>query len=485
MKASWCCAVLFLWVTAGLAQTAVPPQYFGMHLVNSQPWPTVPFGSLRLWDTDTRWQQMNPDNGVYDFSNLDAYLVLAKAHGIRDVVLVLSGTPQWASSDPANSTCDYAVFAAGSCAPPADLRADGTGSNQNWRNFMSHLAEHIAGLNSDSYAPVTVFEMWNEFSRSTESWTGTIAQMQRLVQDAACILKGSGPVVATGESCTARNLLVPAVAVLPGVALVSPSAQAAAPDIQTLGQYLVHLGTTLDAIAVHDYTYGDSCCARAETLIAHWNNLRTTLTSASANLPVWSTEGSWGDTASKEPDRDLQSAYVARAHLLGWSLGFQRLYWYAWGNSWGRLWTQSGINGCRDGGSGAGCKSPAAFAYATVYSWMVGNILTRACASSGSVFSCEFTRPDGLKTLAVWDAAQSCTQGSCGTSYFAVPPGYTSYFDLANVRHAVRGNTVRIGAKPILLIAGRAAQSQGRQNPLPSQQAGPRSGTKQKTISSW
>jgi hypothetical protein len=435
------------------AQPRVPAQYFGMHLVRSQPWPTVPFGSVRLWDTDTRWQQMNPARDVYDFSNLDAYLALAKTHGVSDIVLVLGGTPNWISSDPGNATCDYASIATGSCAPPADLNVDGTGTNQAWRTFVYQLAAHVASLNS-TYSSVTTYEMWNEFSRNTESWTGTNAQMLRLAQDAYCILKGSSPITATGERCSAQNMNVPGVGVVPAATIMSPSAQASGPDVGVLGVYLGAPGAAraADVIATHDYTYGSACCASAEALAAHWSALQHVLPSAVSGVPIWSTEGSWGDTAIKEPDRDMQSAYVARAHLLGWSLGYKRMYWYAWGNSWGRLWSQSGINGCSDGGSGVGCRSQAASAYAAVYSWMVGNTMTRPCTASGSIYTCELKRPDGTKTLAVWDAAQSCASGSCAHSTYGVPGGYGLYLDLANVRHNLTGWTVRIGAKPILLL---------------------------------
>ena len=109
-----------------------------------------------------------------------------------------------------------------------------------------------------------------------------------------------------------------------------------------------------DVIATHNYTYGGRCCASAEAIAVQWRALRDALPAEVARLPVWSTEGSWGDTATKEPNTDMQSAYVARAYLLGWSLGFKRMYWYAWGNSWGRLWSQSGVNGCSDQGSGTG-----------------------------------------------------------------------------------------------------------------------------------
>jgi hypothetical protein len=425
-----------------------------MHWVKSQPWPRIPFGSLRLWDTDTRWQQMNPASGTYDFSTLDDYLALAQAHAVRDVVLVLGGTPNWISSDPANPTCDYASTATGGCAPPSDLNPDGTGADQAWRSFVYLLAVHVGGLSSGAYSQVTTYEMWNEFSRSAESWTGTQAQMARMTQDAYCILKGSGTIAATAESCTAQNFHVAAVGVAPQVVVASPSVQASAPDLNVLAGYFSSPGamSATEVIATHNYTYNDGCCAMAESLTGQWNALRAVLPEAALRLPVWSTEGSWGDTASKEPDPNMQSAYVARALLVGWSLGYRRMYWYAWGNSWGRLWSQSGVNGCSDEGSGAGCTSSAAQAYAAVYSWMVGRTMTRLCTAVGSTYSCELTSPDGTRTLAVWDAAMSCVGGLCSRASYTAPKGYGSYLDLTNTRHELKSRSMWIGAKPVLLL---------------------------------
>jgi hypothetical protein len=228
-----------------------------------------------------------------------------------------------------------------------------------------------------------------------------------------------------------------------------------------LGSYFSNSGsaatgvaTATNVIAAHNYTYGSECCATAEALITQWSVLQIALPAEAAGIPVWSTEGSWGDSATKEPDPDMQSAYVARSHLLGWSLGFKRMYWYAWGNSWGRLWSQSGINGCSDQGSGKGCTSPAAQAYAEVYAWMVGNTMTKPCTAVGSVYACQITTPDGTRTLAVWDAATSCVRGFCSRSVFRAPLGYSAYLDLAHVRHSLQSRTMWIGAKPVLLLSG-------------------------------
>jgi len=46
------------------AQEAVPNTFFGMNphldVVRKAGWPVVPFGSLRLWDTNTRWFDLIP-----------------------------------------------------------------------------------------------------------------------------------------------------------------------------------------------------------------------------------------------------------------------------------------------------------------------------------------------------------------------------------------------------------------------------------------
>ena len=44
----------------GWSQT--PPRYFGMNtgqMLDSESWPSVPLGSIRLWDTHTTWNNWN------------------------------------------------------------------------------------------------------------------------------------------------------------------------------------------------------------------------------------------------------------------------------------------------------------------------------------------------------------------------------------------------------------------------------------------
>ncbi len=53
----------------------------------------------------------------------------------------------------------------------------------------------------------------------------------------------------------------------------------------------------------------------------------------------------------------------------------------------------------------------------------------------------------------MWDAAMICAGGLCGHSTYTLPSGYDSYIDLAHIRRMVRGSTIPIGAKPVLLLS--------------------------------
>lgn len=445
-------------VSRNIAGEVIPAEFFGLHFRRDKiAWPAVPFGSLRLWDTDTRWQQMNPGPGRFEWAVLDDYLRAAKSHGVSDVFLTLSSTPRWASSDPSNRLCDYGGLIApgtrGDCDPPNDLNRDGTGSDQHWRDFVYAMAAHLAGLDPAVYAAVKYFGMWNEFTRKA-SWTGTSQQLVRMAQDANCILTGRGRITSLGQSCTAANQGEPGVGVLAAARLGTPEAVAGPSSSPALGAYLGTAGAAeaADVVVVHAYAYPDMGPAAAEDLGPRWQSLADAIPNEAKDRPAWSSEGSWGDTARRLPDTDMQMAYVTRYFLLGWSLGYRRMYWYAADSSWGRLIRPNGIEGCRDKRSGMGCPTPAAKAWATVYRWMVGSTMTRRCAVQGQwVWTCELTTPDGEKAMAVWDASQPCAGGKCASSSYAAPAGYTKYETLDGDEYRVRDGHVPIRAKPILL----------------------------------
>ncbi len=413
---------------SGVGATAVAPQppgqgipaeYLGQNLHpgvfnGAIPWPTIPFGSIRLWDTMTSWAEINTSDSVYDFSVLDASLALAAQNGKTDFLYTFGSVPTWASSDPTDQSCVTAVRPPGSCDPPYDLNPDGTGPDLLWKNFVTAVVTHAAGK-------IQYWEMWNEPDVPTE-WTGTMAQMARMAQDAYTIIKSVDP-----------NALV----TTPTPVDDGGGAQSIA---GWMSSYLaVNGGNYADIVTFHGYVsaaHGEP----PENIASVVQTVDSNLVDLLSSKPRWDTEASWGKDPGY-PDPDLQAAFVARMYLLQWSNGVQRFYWYQYGNTgFGTLWTDSGL-------------APAGIAYEQVYDWMVGATLASPCSNTGTVWTCNITKPGGIQEQAVWDSSQSCSNGSCTTSVYTPATVYTEYADLAGtVTSFTAGTTVPIGAKPILLL---------------------------------
>lgn len=471
-------------VTAAFSQSTtavVPPQFFGLHWYYGNPYPVVPFGSMRLWDTNaTRWQVMNTAANTYNFTNLDNVLSTIKTNGTpTDVLLTLGQTPNFISSDASNSSCGYSSFANGSCGVPTDIAASCTnvntlnncdgktdGTNQTWRSYIYNLATHIAGLSPSTYQTVTSVEIWNEFTFQSgaafDNWEGTDAQLVRMSQDANCIFTGRGVITSQGNlTCTAAHMGVAAVGIIPSMVVMTPDSQmASAPQTTNWGLYVATAGAlpSMDVAAVHTYTASPSPTV-AEKLFTQFtttNGFLVTAGSSCALMPLgcWSTEGSWGTNSSLEPDLDLQAAFVARYYLNGWAAGFKRMYWYAYtANNVGTLWVANGSGGCV---LTNGCLTKAGVAYQTIYNWMVGQAMSNLCSNvAGTTWTCLLANPGSIAAArVVWDTSQTCSGGSCGTVSYTIPSNtYASYSSLDGTTTAISSSatTVPVGAKPIRL----------------------------------
>ena len=88
--------------TIGLQGKVVPASLFGMHIQNAEigSWATVPIGSLRLWDNQTSWANIEKVQGTFDWTALDKAIATSQSKGVNDILMVLAGTPAWATDDP-------------------------------------------------------------------------------------------------------------------------------------------------------------------------------------------------------------------------------------------------------------------------------------------------------------------------------------------------------------------------------------------------
>lgn len=497
------------WAAAPV-QPAIPPAgpvpntFFGLHINRAiTEWPAAPFGSIRLWDTGTGWAQINRQPGRYNWQMLDRWLEMAKQHSV-DVMYTMGRTPVWAqcgpdtpsrceqAGDPPGSNCAYNANAIpmaggnGQCYWPGDLNTDGSGSNQHWKDWVTALATHSAGLGGN-YAHIRFYEIWNEVNVSPPNgggmWQGTYAQLARMTRDAKCIIQGVGP------DCRQKGIDPTAVIVSPSPVMGINGVSRALNEFFERGG-----GPASDVIALHSYvgpTPEDmgrmADVIRRETMTSHGQQTKE----------LFSTEGSWG-ARSGFFDQDLRAGYIARAYLSLWANGISRFYWYIWedltveknqpnlnrpGNPMQRqMEMQRQMQGRRPPGMGPGgrpgeplpgmpmgmmkrgcdpeqaltgslCKS--AVAFGETVKWMVGAVMSEPCRKTGpgDVWACGFKRSDpaNYHALAIWDAGKTCSQGKCETRDLSVDKQYLHYRDLEGKTFPIANHSVPVGYKPVLL----------------------------------
>lgn len=348
---------------ASTQNLSVAPQFFGQHLMwFSSVTPQVPVPANRLWDSNTQWCQM--DSGTaqnqYNFGQVDALVGQAQRLG-ADVEFTFGDTPAWAvtGSYPQPS-------AANQCANGGSAATWNPPKNETyWKNFVTALVTHEKGR-------IHAYELWNE-ANYQYYWSGSVSRMVQMSKDAAAIIHSIDPTAL----------------------VLSPSITADSSGYSWLHNYLSALPPgTINAIAVHSYTNG----AWPESPVSNeMQSVRQALPPAYAGLPIWSTEGGWGQNSQFSSDPSDQRGYVARYDLMMLTHGFARTYWYAYPNSqWGTL--------ALSDSNGNWSVTPAGTATNTVNNWLSGATVA-GCSSSDSyqnLWTCNITLANGQQAQVVW-----------------------------------------------------------------------------------
>ena len=460
--------------------------FFGMninHLLTGTPWPDIPFDTLRLWDTYTKWSDLNPSPGTFTWGNLDRQISLAHANGAA-VMLTFGGTPPWAISTgvpissitrsggvvTVNTTAPHGLYLSPIQQPSqqstftvsgvTDLSFNGsfqllgTPTTQTLTYAQTgpdsqSSSGQISAVCGGDYAPsgcaeapinitdwdnyitqlinhagpgaIQYYEMWNE-ANLAEYWRGDPATLAIMAAHARKIIQ----------------------TVDPNAVILSPSATI---DFETAGEcasdprcgpswlsnWLAAGGNkSIDAVSFHAYPAIGVNPEQVQGTI----NLLTGIMNQNGvgNLPLWDTESSWGLNTALAAQSD-EVNFVARHLILEQSAGIQRSFWYAFDNpSWGTMWSSStGLN-------------PIADAYVQVYDWISGASLTQPCApsaSSSTTWTCSYSRPNGYAAEIAWDTS--------ATKSFTVPSQFVQYRDLTGAIGSISNGIVQISVAPILL----------------------------------
>ena len=430
---------LVLWVPLILAAafpaaaqtgTPIPPEFFGVAMVNAKDAPLCRWGrprGLRVATGRAAERRLR-------LLDLDAYVAAAQKNGLVDAatntasvaITLAAGTPGWAVAD--KSTCGTTNGIAVCTAPPDNM--------QDWKDFVTALLQHFNGT---AKPHVRIYELWNEFNVA-HWWTGTDAQMVALAQAAY-------PIVHADPNSI---LLTPSVAGPVGTA--SPRS-----GVTHMTSYLQAGGAAYaDGGAFHGYVGAqngvspfpmpeDDGTPGCTPFVTCYGSIVTKATQMRAvfdqhglaGKPMYQTEGSWGNNTVTDPS--TQVAWITRYTLLQAglrsSVNLQLAAWFTWAPpafGWGIIEDASGN------------PTAAGAAYREVYHWLVGATFAQPCSGGGDgTWTCSLTRPGGYVAKAVWNTK--------GPATFSPGPGYTQVRDLTGADdpdHAGRLGRDRRQARP-------------------------------------
>lgn len=325
----------------------ITPEYFGIHFhrIVLQPqenavrtlWPTLRFGSVRLWDSVTRWADVAPNPGQWNFDRFDTYVDAANVHN-ASVLYTLGSTPRWASARP-DEPCPYGF----GCAAESVRLA-------HWEEYVRRVVQRYRGL-------IGAYELWNEpyFSdiardriQPVAFFSGSIASMVQMARTARQVLDETSP----------------------GTILATPGFVG---EPERLDLFLGAGGKAyVQAVSYHMYSGG------AEGFVRRVLEVREVMRRHGIdNLPLWNTEQGievypvgtpMPSYVSERLTRTEAAARMAQVLVLGAASGLERFYYYAWDNEHSGMVTTRGE------------RLPAYEAMVRVQDWLIGARM-RGCAS--------------------------------------------------------------------------------------------------------
>jgi len=335
----------------GLKGQTVPASLFGMHIANLEygAWPAdLPIGSVRLWDNQTTWSRIEKSQGNFDWTNLRTAINTAKSKGVNDILMVLAGTPAWATDDSAAG--GLAGVDPGGAGFPRDLSW--------WDNWVNAVVDNFGN-------DISAYQIWNEANLSTFS-TASPQEMAQLTKRAYDIIKRKDPTAIVVAPSTGTRLGGPFQRFYPAY-------------LQELGA----LGWPVDVWSAHTYPASLGQPDDRAALAQMW--IDTLRAAGAPDLPLWDTENNFGlkGPGPQNPDVDIEgeraAAWVGRTYLDALALGMSRVYWYRFEGP-NDLWGIQMYNG-----------TPGAVAYKTLYNWIVGASFQGCTTKRGNLTTCTFS----------------------------------------------------------------------------------------------
>ncbi|WP_240439333.1 helix-turn-helix domain-containing protein [Streptomyces europaeiscabiei] len=365
--------------------------------------PSFRTGAVRLWDSDTRWSNIQPQRGEFDWTVLDRLVGGAERAGLP-ALFVMGGTPRWASPDG-----PVGPYADGSRAAPPDRLAD-------WDAFVRALVHRYQGR-------IEAYELW-VLANDSRFYNGSVETLVEMVRRASRTIRAADP---------------KATVVCPGMGrLWEPDAVHVLKRFAELGGYR-HCDVA--GIKLYQRTASDP----PETMLALTRTVDRILHHAGVHPRLWNTGTMYEIPLQKPLSRRRAADYAVRFYLVGLyarNANVERMYFYNWGGTKIPIVLQA------EGGA----PTQAALAVEQLQRWLA-HARIHSCGhglASGlgdNVWECRFTVTESRlshEAIVRWTDS--------GTAMTTPEPGLAFVHRLDGTVTAVQpGDTIRITEQPILL----------------------------------
>jgi hypothetical protein len=357
------------------------------------------FGAVRIWDNGVRWDQVNPQPGVYDWSALDRVVANAQAAGAKEILYVLGSTPEWAAKYPSANFSYY--YGPGTASVPK--------SSAIWKDWVRAVAQRYKGR-------ITAYQPWNEANLTSFFYAGkqnAPVQMAKLTKDMRSVVKSVDP---AAKVTTASSTVI------------QTKKYVKSSWFADYAKALKKRKVRPDTMSVHLYPWlkkgpGNGNLKQRERGLALAKQVMKR--NGFATLPIWDTEMNYGNMRStaynkwpkKKYSQSTGSAYLAQTYLYSLSNGVTQVYWYGWDDFGLGVWPTSKTGRVLQPGD----------TYNNLLTWLAG-AKNGGCTPIGSISTCTIKR-GGDKQFFVfrsskakrvyttpkkWKVKEVCTvQGKC------------------------------------------------------------------------
>ncbi|MFM9369631.1 helix-turn-helix domain-containing protein [Streptomyces sp. Da 82-17] len=156
-----------------MAPQRIDPEFFGMTMnTDTGRMPGFRVGGVRLWDGETRWGQVEPEKGEFDWSVLERMVDGAERKGLP-VLFTFGGTPGWAAPDGPRT-----LYTDGTRTAPPDDLAD-------WDRFVDAVVTRYRGR-------IGAYELWDNVGARSH-YSGDMRTLAEMVRRAARIIERVDP----------------------------------------------------------------------------------------------------------------------------------------------------------------------------------------------------------------------------------------------------------------------------------------------------